>query len=385
MRAWATTAVLLCSAAVAGCAGTSSDAATPIPTVPTSTACTTAGRAELLAVAQRIYAQAAGGRNTTSAVRRLARSLPLATAVAAHDARATQAALQPLLKHQITRITISAGGRMLAQHGTTAAYGPVTGAIRLGGRVVGSYVLAVSRDADFVGLVHELTGARAAFGTRARAASGATLPATRFPTGSAVISLSLPRLPAAVCGPTAADTRAATIGFVARNLLDAEEHGAGATRAVRHAEKNPAFRRAIAAGDPAAVRAAIVGFFRDKHFHIVRSRAWKGSQLINDVGGPYVLSPATGTIRSHGGAAVGRFLVAVQDDTGYIKLLHRFTGADVILHMGAGTVPGSNAVPGPPFAPGLHSVTYHGRPWRAVGVVGTAFPSGPLDVTLLVH
>jgi hypothetical protein len=78
-------------------------------------------------------------------------------------------------------------------------------------------------------------------------------------------------------------------------------------------------------------------------------------------------------------------MLSIQDDTGYIKLLHRFTGADVTLSTAAGVVPGSNVVGGPPFGPGLRAVRYRRRPWRAFGLLGTAFPSGPLRVSLLIR
>jgi hypothetical protein len=322
MKALAILVAGSCAAALAGCgaaSGAASDSAsssTPVPRAPASAACTAATRAELVDVARRIYAQADTGRLAAAATRRIARSRPLAQAVAAGDATATRAALQPLLKHQITRIDIAGAHGSLTHYGTTAAYGPVRGAIRLDGRPVGSYVLAVSRQRDFASLVHQLTGATATFHTRSSAPTGASLAATTFPAGRAVIALALPRVPATVCGPTAADTRAATVGLVASRLLDAEEHGASAHRAIVHAERDPAFAAAVAAGDPAGVRAAIVSFFDDKRFHIVRGRAWSGSRLINDVGGPHVLSPATGAITGAGGAVVGRFMLAIQDDTG---------------------------------------------------------------------
>jgi hypothetical protein len=77
-------------------------------------------------------------------------------------------------------------------------------------------------------------------------------------------------------------------------------------------------------------------------------------------------------------------MLSVQDDTGFIKLMHRFTGADVVLHTGAGTVPGSNLSPGPPFSAGLQTVTYRGHRYRADGFSAPAFPSGRLNVSLLV-
>ena len=139
-----------------------------------------------------------------------------------------------------------------------------------------------------------------------------------------------------------------------------------------------------AAGAPASGSPGTVTVSSTVRFHILRVRAWKGTRLITDVGGPYVLSPASAAIRGPGGQIVGRFMLSVQDDTGFIKLMHRFTGADVVLHAGATTVPGSNLSPGPPFAPGLQSVTYRGRRLRAYGFSAPAFPSGRLRVSLLV-
>jgi hypothetical protein len=47
-------------------------------------------------------------------------------------------------------------------------------------------------------------------------------------------------------------------------------------------------------------------------------------------------------------------------------------------------VPGSNLSPGPSFKPGLTTVTYRGRRHRMDGFTAPAFPSGGLQVELLV-
>jgi hypothetical protein len=359
-RAAAALTLLALPAALSACGASSTASTTP------SSSCRQAARSELVAVTRRIYAQAVSGRNEAAAVARIQGSVPLASAVAARNPRAVRAALAPLIKNQIVRIDISAGGRTLARTGSAAAYAPVSGVISSGGRVVGRYVLSVGDDRAFTAVTDGLTGATVAF-TRHPAQSTTTFPGTTFPGGRTSVSLALPRQSPAVCGATAADTRLNTIGYVARNLTNAEVQGS-----------------AIAAGDPAAVRAAIIGFFRDSRFHIVRVRAWRGTRLVNDVGGPYVLSPASSSIRGPGGGVVGRFMLSVQDDTGFIKLVHRFTGADVVLDTAAGPVPGSNLFPGPPFAAGLGTVTYRGRSYRDLGFTGTAFPSGRLQVSLLV-
>jgi hypothetical protein len=356
--------------------GAASPASAPHPhhirTTAATPACATTARAEIISVARRIYNQAVSGRNEVAAVARIQRSAALARAVAARDPRAVRTALAPLIHHRITRIEIFAGGRTLARVGTVPAYAPVRGVIAGG---AGRYVLSVGDDHAFEAITRGLTGATVHFG----GTGGASFPAMTFPSHRTTVQLGLPAQPPVTCGATAADTRAATIGLVGRNLIRAEAQGATAQLALKHAAKTPAFRRAIASGSPAAVRAAIIGFFRDSRFHIVRVRAWKGSHLITDVGGPYVLSPASATI-----PGAGRVMLSVQDDTGFIKLMHRFTGAEVVLHAGAKTVPGSNLSPGPPYASGLTSVTYHGRPYRAYGFTTPEFPTGALRVSLLV-
>ncbi|MGZ4279985.1 MAG: hypothetical protein ACXVVU_25375, partial [Solirubrobacteraceae bacterium] len=72
--------------------GASTTAVTSSPIASTAAApCANVAHAELVAVARRIYAQGAHGRNEVSAVRRLARSSSLGRAVAARDPRAVRA------------------------------------------------------------------------------------------------------------------------------------------------------------------------------------------------------------------------------------------------------------------------------------------------------
>jgi hypothetical protein len=316
------------------------------PTATTSPSCSTTAHNELVAVAHRIYNQAVRGPNEAAAVARVQRSTALARAVAARDPRAIRAALVPVMHDRIVRIDISAGGRTLVREGTAPAYAPVSGSIG-----DGRYVLSVGDTHSFEAITGGLLGGKVRFG-------GPGFPATTFPGHRTTVHLTLPTHLPATC------TRASIIGQIGRNLVYAETHGASAQMALRHAAKTRTFVRAIAAGDPVALRSAIIGFFRDSRFHIVRVRAWKGNRLIGDVGGPYVISPATARI-----PGVGRFMLSVQDDTGYIKLMHRFTGADVVLRLNGRIVPGSQLGPGPK---------------NVYRFAAPAFPTGRLQVSLLV-
>jgi hypothetical protein len=65
------------------------------------------------------------------------------------------------------------------------------------------------------------------------------------------------------------------------------------------------------------------------------------------------------------------------------KLVHRFTGADVILRTPAGEVPGST-LPAPAALPRRGTVAYAGRTYHVSSFTVTAFPSGPLQVSILM-
>jgi hypothetical protein len=324
-------------------------------------ACAATVDATLRAVAARVYAQAASGANVVSAQRRLARSGGLARAVESGDAAATRAALRPLLRSQVHRIVVTRGGRVLARFGGAPALAPVRGVIRdAARRPIGRYMLAVADDAALAGIVRAITGAPVRIlGVRRPTPPGAiaSLAANAFPSGALRLWLLEP--PAATCGAT----RSATVVAIAERLYRAEAAGPATRRVLRHVADDRRFAAAVAHDDRAALRAAIVRFFRTPSLHVVRVRATTADgRIINDVGGPFVLAPASTAVRL-GGRIVGRVTLSIQDDAGYMKLVRRFTGAAVALRTAAGIVPGSAPGAAPAFA-------------------ATAFPRGRLTVGL---
>jgi hypothetical protein len=388
---------------VAGCGG----AAEADPHAAGQT-CAQTVQNELRDVALRVYDQPVGGANVASSERRLARSSALAAAVARGDAAATRAALRPLLRAQIQRVVITRGRRVLADLGTGAALAPVHGVIRAAsGAPVGRYTFSVGEDSGIARLIRALTGAQVvmrAGGHRVAttlAAARKSLPtsgtatvggvsyavssfrAAAFPTGSLRVWVLSPPATGALCGATHAATVANTIGAVGQRLFRDEQSGAETARVLRVVARDRGFIRAVATDDPAALRAAIVRFFRNPTLHVVRIRAVTvGGKLVNDVGGPYVLAPASAPVRANG-RVVGGVTLSIQDDTGYVKLMHRFTGAQVILRTPAGQVPGSSLSPGPSTVPSRGVVTYAGSAYQALSFAAQAFPSGPLRISLL--
>lgn len=385
------------AAAIGGCgagAGTrSAPAGVPsVPPVSSSLAgsCRDVAARELADVARRVYAQAVTGQGVTSAVRRLQRSDALAAAVASGDRARVTAAFLPI-RHQIVRIELYRGTRRVYAYGTFPTFAPIRGTLRRGGAKVGRFVIATTDQRAYSGFVRRLTGAmvtfhRARSAARPQARRVVSLATRSYPSGGPLrIDLRFQPPAGALCGTTNAQTRLNTIGYVARRLIRAEQSSRSVRQTVRHVAADPAFRRATAKDDRPAIRSAIIrSFFHYHSLHIVRVRVTRGARLVYDLGGPYVLEPVHGTVRSPDGRTAATFAVAVQDDTGYIKLVHRFTGAEVQLVSPLGKVPGSSLAPGPNAIPAHGTVSYRGRRYLAYSFDGTAFPAGVLRVSILV-
>ena len=163
------------------------------------------------------------------------------------------------------------------------------------------------------------------------------------------------------------------LGRVGERIYEAEEHSPIVATTVRRMEDTAAFKSAVARRDAAATRAAILGFFA-AHIHVVRVRVTVGGKLLVDVGGPYALAPVAGTLRK-GGRVVGSFLTAIQDDAGYMKLARLFTGADVLMRVGAKQVMGTLS-PGPARVPDRGAVSLPRARLRGVLVHRHGVPLG---------
>lgn len=363
----------------------------------------------LAAVAGRIYHEAATGGDVAQATHRVRSSGALASAINAGNASAASAALRGTLAGQIVRVQVLRGGRrVFAQAGAGAAIAPVRGSIS---GTNATFVLSTQAASSYLRVVHQVTGAQVLLATGAggslRRLAGtiggpspaslpsagpvtvagqtyqvATLSGAVYPAGPLRIALLVPSA-AISCpaGATAAQTRVETLGHVGELIYQEELHSPDVSATLRHIEHAPAFVSAVAAHDAAATRAAIVGFF-EEHIHVVRVRVTTGAGLLVDVGGPFVLAPVHGAVHS-GGRVVGQFEMAIQDDAGYLKLAHLFTGAEVLMRAGTRQVMGTLS-PGPTSVPDRGPISYGGHTYQAFSFTGEAFPSGPLRISLLL-
>lgn len=372
----------------------------------------------LSSVLQRVYREGVHGERIGSAEYLIAHSQALRAAVEAGNKPAALAAAHALLATgHMTNLAITRdGAQFIAVGGQALAplQGTLTGAA---GTPIASYRASVWADNGFLiegeGITRGLVALRAGQtsigglgndGTRAvgdaTLASEGTLdyeriaydytsfPATAYPSGALRVYLLLPTSTTlALCGHTRQDTIVNTLRRVAE-LIYTGELGRAAHKQVRRVQHNQALLQAVADREPGATELAIKALLNE---HIVRLRVSDSSQLLSDVGGPYVLAPVSAPLRLHG-HAIGSFVLSVQDDEGYLRLTRRLAGLDVLMYMQLGSeapqlVKDSlGPAPGPALAavPASGSYRYQGRSFRVFTVHAKAFPAGRLTIRVLV-
>jgi len=190
------------------------------------------------------------------------------------------------------------------------------------------------------------------------------------------------KIPGRACGPATARTLAATAGLVAIRIYKRELASTGVQADQNQVEGDTPLLSALASRNRAAVKEAVTRLVFSGT-HVVRLRVSQGGTVLADVGGPYILAPIGGSLRFQG-RLVGRYLLSVQDDLGYVKLETRFVGLPLILLKDSRRIPLEGTLPGPASIPEKGPVSYGGASYEAFSFKATAFPSGALRITLLV-
>ncbi|HEY2180764.1 MAG TPA: hypothetical protein VGH09_03730 [Solirubrobacteraceae bacterium] len=209
----------------------------------------------------------------------------------------------------------------------------------------------------------------------ARAATALTAPTAKSPTAKKPST-------ATACA-NAPEVLAYAAGTVAQRIYAAEVRSSETMADKRQIEGDGPLLSAVESGEPGAIEAAVHTLVFS-HTHIVRLRVTRGSHVLSDIGGPYILAPVSGTLRSHG-RTIASFVFSVQDDLGYVKLVSRFIAAPLILRTASGQVPVEGLLsPGPSSIPEHGSVTYRGVKYQAYSFRASAYPSGRLRVSLLL-
>jgi hypothetical protein len=185
------------------------------------------------------------------------------------------------------------------------------------------------------------------------------------------------------CGPASSATIASVDDFVAHRIYAAELSGKEARADIAHITGSAELLAALESSNPRAVYAAVHRIVYTPFWHIVRLRVLRHGHVLADVGGPYIIAPISGTLRLKG-RTVGSFVMSVQDDLGYVKLVSRFIGVPIDLYRAGMFVMGTLKPP-PASVSNRETVTVGGQSKYQADVFNTAaFPTGTLQVALFV-
>lgn len=190
------------------------------------------------------------------------------------------------------------------------------------------------------------------------------------------------RRSAGPCGSATSATIAQVEESVARRIYVAELRGYEVRADLTHIQSSPELRTALQGSNQTAIYKAVHNIVYTPHWHIVRLRVVQQGRVLADVGGPEVIAPVSGVLRNKG-KIEARFVMSVQDDLGYTKLVRRFIGAPIELYREGAPVMGTVSGP-PPMPRNGESLSLAGARYRALAIDAKAFPSGVLTAALLI-
>jgi hypothetical protein len=346
------------------------------------------------------------GNAVKQALRTIEGDRTLVDAVAADDVAAVRAEVLVLVfNHEhIVRLRVLRGGAVLDDFGGPLVLAPVRGSLRLGGRVVGSFVMSVQDDAGYRKLARRLAGADVVMRYRGRtvmsdiAAGSASLPARgtvvihglrylvasfsdgRFPSGTLRISLLFHRPPAALARSSCAQVGADVLADVARRAYDESRSGPPVVPAETTLALDQALPQELeAANYPGAAR-IVSGMVASGGF--ARLRVLVAGRVIADAGTSRpALAPLRRFIRDAAGKELALAEFSVQSAQGFTALAGALTRVPVLVRAGRRQLAGSFA--GPVDVPAGGPVSFRGIHYVVASFTATGFPSGAVRIYVL--
>jgi hypothetical protein len=188
--------------------------------------------------------------------------------------------------------------------------------------------------------------------------------------------------PAVACGSATTSTLQAVDAMVANNIDRGELSGSETQVDLGHVTGDVALLTALATDSASATAHAVARIVYHHFWHIVRLRVFDAAgRLLADVGGPDVIAPVDGVLRSAAGAQIGTFVMSVQDDVGFTKLETRAVGDPIGIYVGGRLVTELGAQ-FPKLEPAGASVRLGGLRYSFQTLTYAAFPTGTLDAVI---
>jgi len=172
--------------------------------------------------------------------------------------------------------------------------------------------------------------------------------------------------------------------MVATNIDRGELGGSETQTDLGHVAAAPDLLAAVAADNATATLKAVKRIVYRPFWHIVRLRVLDPSgRVLADFGGPHVIAPVPGVLRSASGAQIGSFVMSVQDDVGFTKLEMRALGDPIGIYV-SGALVASLGAAFPARQPTGTAVGLGGVQYLADTLTYNAFPTGTLQAVVAI-
>jgi hypothetical protein len=196
------------------------------------------------------------------------------------------------------------------------------------------------------------------------------------------LAAAAPAAAAARCSSVSAPARLASDVSHAEGRFNLEVAGAAAHAQLTRIAQDGTLLSALRAGRFAA---ALTEADRQLTQHVVRIRVSRGSRLLVDANPSSfsVAGPAL-ELRQHDGSALGQLRITIQDVLGFVKLVHKFTHAELLVRGRRGAVVTSLPALSQISLPASGCVTAGGKSYLIRSFGQRSFTGDPVTVWVLV-
>jgi hypothetical protein len=174
----------------------------------------------------------------------------------------------------------------------------------------------------------------------------------------------------------------------ARALYTHQVSGAHSIYVLHQVGSDPALLRFLQLRQLGAARSYVAGVYPRTwyHWHVSRLRITQGSQVVSETGVPFVLPPSQMVLRGSNGRQVGTLEVSMQDEIGFVRLMHRHNPtADVLLRgQGASHLRTSLHAAASVKLPATGSVSIAGRRYLVRSFHEPAWNGEPVTIWILM-
>jgi hypothetical protein len=358
------------------------------------------------AVALRISGEERGGAEVTRDLNTIEADRVLANAVAAGDLATVQREVFALIHNHehIVRLRVLRAGQLLYDYGGPLVLAPVTGVLRLGGKVVGEFVMSVQDDLGYQKLAERLVGAHVVMRYQGQtimsdlAVGGEPLPARgsvvvgnvpylvasfavgRFPDGVLEVSILLQRPASTLARQSCAQVVAGVLAAVAQRVYDEARVGeAFVGPPLTALARATQLSAALAAGDDRTATQLVRSMVAAGGF--ARLRVVAGGRVVADVGvSSPLLAPVTAPLLD-AGAVVGEAVFAVETAQVYAGVAGGLVRAPVLVRAGTHQLAGTRV--GPAMLPASGPLTYRGGHYEVASFAAVAFPNEQARIYVL--